>query len=257
MSDPAALINQAGALLRRSREAIAFTGAGISTPSGIPDFRSPGSGLWEHVDPMEVASLAAFRYHPERFYAWLRPLASTLAAAQPNAAHRALAEMESAGLLKMVITQNIDELHVRAGSRRVLEMHGSLRQATCGRCRRVEAGPPLLAEFIATGNVPRCRECGGVMKPNAILMGEQLLESVLREARAAAGRCDVMLVAGSSLEVMPSAALPLEAVSHGARLIMVNIGPTYLDERADVLIRADVADILPQIAAATRQASHV
>lgn len=250
------LVEQAGSMLRRSQYAVAFTGAGLSTPSGIPDFRSPGSGLWERVDPLEVASLAAFRYHPERFYAWLHPLAATLHAARPNAAHQALAELEQAGLLKMVITQNIDELHRRAGSHNVLELHGSLREATCGQCRHVVPGQPLVENFIADGRMPRCERCGGIMKPNVILLGEQLLESVLREARAAARRCDVMIVAGSSLEIMPSAAIPLEALGRGARLIMINIGATYLDGRADVLITADVAAVLPQLAAAARQEAH-
>src|SRR3989338_5960480 len=122
------LIEQAGHLLRRSQYAVALTGAGVSTPSGIPDFRSRGSGLWESVDPAEVASLAAFRYHPERFYAWLYPLAATLHQAQPNAAHHALALLESLGFLKLLMTQNIDGLHARAGHQNVLEVHGSLRE---------------------------------------------------------------------------------------------------------------------------------
>ncbi len=257
MGNIASLIRRAAGLLRKAQMAVAFTGAGISTPSGIPDFRSPGSGLWEKTDPMEVASLAAFRYQPEKFYDWVRPLALTIHAAQPNPAHRALAELEEAGLLKLVITQNIDELHLRAGSRRVLEIHGNLREATCGQCRRRLPGAAALARFVQDGSLPRCPDCGGVLKPNVILMGEQLLDSVLAEARAAARRCDVMLVAGSSLEVLPAAELPFEAITHGAKLIIVNIGPTYLDERAEVLLHADVAEALPQIAAAALEGAHV
>jgi NAD-dependent deacetylase len=250
MTDLARLILQAAALLREAQAAVAFTGAGISTPSGIPDFRSAGSGLWQNTDPMEVASLTSFRYHPEKFYAWVRPLASIIQQAQSNAAHRALADLESAHRLKLVMTQNIDDLHTRAGSEQVLELHGNLRQATCGHCHQVWPGGPMLAKFIEDGALPRCPDCGGVLKPNVILMGEQLPETAFRQARRAARQCDVMLVAGSSLEVMPSAALPLEAVTHGAQLIIINLEPTYLDERADVLIHADVADVLPQIAAA-------
>jgi len=250
VTDTASLVAQAGALLREAQAAVAFTGAGVSTPSGIPDFRSPGSGLWENVDPMEVASLSSFRYHPERFYAWVRPLAATMQRAKPNPAHRALAALEMAGRLQAVITQNIDELHQRAGSVNVLELHGSLRDATCGQCHRVSPGLPMLAKFIEDGTVPHCAACGGVLKPNVILMGEQLPEAVLREARTASRRCDVMLIAGSSLEVMPSAGLPMEAVTRGAKLIIVNHEPTYLDERADVLIHADVAEALPQMATA-------
>jgi NAD-dependent deacetylase len=250
MNDPGASWERAAALLRGARHAVAFTGAGISTPSGIPDFRSPGSGLWDGVDPFEVASLSAFRYHPERFYAWVRPLAHLICTAQPNAAHRVLAALEAAGRLKAVITQNIDDLHGRAGSRRVLELHGHLREATCGQCHRVVPTDSFLARFIQDGVVALWANCGGVLKPNVILMEEYLPERVLHEARTAARDCDVMLVAGSSLEVMPAAALPFEAVSSGARLIIVNIGPTYLDERAEVLLRADVVEALPRIAAA-------
>jgi NAD-dependent protein deacetylase/lipoamidase len=250
VTDIASLVLRAGVLLREAQAAVAFTGAGVSTPSGIPDFRSPGSGLWENVDPMEVASLASFRYHPERFYAWVRPLAATMQHARPNPAHRALAALETAGRLKAVITQNIDELHQRAGSLHVLELHGSMRDATCGQCHQVWPGPPMMAKFVEDGTVPRCAACGGVLKPNVILMGEQLPEVVLREARTAARRCDVMLVAGSSLEVMPSAGLPMEAVTRGAKLIIVNREPTYLDDHADVLIQADVAEALPQMATA-------
>jgi NAD-dependent deacetylase len=250
VTDTASLVLRAGTLLREAQAGVALTGAGVSTPSGIPDFRSPGSGLWENVDPMEVASLTAFRYHPERFYNWVRPLAASTRHARPNPAHHALAALERAGLLKVLITQNIDELHQRAGSAQVLELHGSMREATCGQCHRVWPGAPVLAKFIEDGEVPRCPDCGGVLKPNVILMGEQLPEAVLREARAAARRSDVMLVAGSALEVMPAAGLPLEAVMRGAKLIILNHDPTYLDERADVVIRADVAGTLPQIAAA-------
>ncbi|MGH2521090.1 MAG: SIR2 family NAD-dependent protein deacylase [Anaerolineales bacterium] len=248
-------IERAVELLRRASYAVALTGAGLSTPSGIPDFRSSGSGLWVGVDPFEVASLLAFRYHPERFYAWIRPLGELIHRAQPNPAHRALADLEQAGRLKMVITQNIDELHTRAGSRCVVELHGSLREATCGQCHRCWPGEPILAKFVSDGAVPHCADCGGVLKPNVILLGEELSAAALREARAAARQCDVMLVAGSSLEVMPAGALPFEAVTYGARLIIVNREPTYLDARAEVLIPADVAEALPLMAATAREAA--
>jgi len=258
MTPLAESVEQAARLLRRSQVAVALTGAGVSTPSGIPDFRSAGSGLWENADPMEVASLAAFRYHPERFYAWVRPLMATLHQAQPNPAHHALAELEAAGRLHLIITQNIDELHLRAGSQRVIEIHGNVREAVCGQCHRVWPSGPSLNKFLRDGVLPHCETCGGVLKPNVILMGEQLPMALVREAYAAARQCDVLLVAGSSLEVMPAAELPLAALTHGARLIIVNLGPTYLDERADVLIHADVAEILPQIAAAAiRENTHV
>ncbi len=246
-------VAQAADLLRQARYAVALTGAGISTPSGIPDFRSPQSGLWENADPFEVASLLAFRYEPERFFAWVRPLAALMRAAQPNAAHRALAALEGAGRLHAVITQNIDELHRRAGSQNVVEIHGSLQTATCIRCHTSHPAGPAFDRFIDDGCLPHCPECGALLKPDVILMGEQLRASTLEAARRAARRADVMLVAGSSLEVMPAAGLPVEALEYGARLIVVNYQPTYVDERASALIHGDVAEVLPRIAAAVAE----
>jgi NAD-dependent deacetylase len=244
----AASLQRAAELLRATHSAIAFTGAGISTASGIPDFRSPGSGLWENCNPLEVASLTAFRHHPERFYEWVRPLAAAIYRAVPNPAHRALAALEAAGHLRTVITQNIDALHQRAGSRRVLEIHGTLRMATCRECRRVFEAERSLLEFIHDGVIPLCSECGGVLKPNVILFEEQLPVVVFHQAREAAHQCGLVLVLGSSLEVMPAAGLPLEAVHQGARLVIINNEPTYLDERADVVIHSDVAQVLPELA---------
>jgi NAD-dependent deacetylase len=241
------LIIQAAELLCQATHGVAMTGAGVSTPSGIPDFRSPDSGLWTQVDALAVASLFAFRQHPQNFYDWIRPLARLMLDAQPNPAHHALARLEALGLLKSVITQNIDGLHQQAGSQRVHEVHGHMRQATCTRCYQVVPAGGLIESLLDHGQVPRCT-CGGVMKPNVILLGEQLPLQVMTAARQDARACDVMLVAGSSLEVEPAAGLPLVALGQGARLVIVNYQPTYLDERADVLIHADVAQVLPRIA---------
>ena len=243
-------IDQAVDLLLHSHHAIALTGAGVSTRSGIPDFRSPGYGLWEQVDPMQVASVVAFRQRPEVFFNWIRPLARLVLEAQPNPAHKALAQMEAVGVLKAVITQNIDGLHQKAGSRCVLEVHGHLRQATCIRCYKVFASEQFVETFLAEGGLPRCPECGNVLKPNAILFGEQLPAVVMRDAQRHSQQCDVMLVAGSSLEVAPASELPYLARRHGARLIIVNLQPTYLDDQADVTLHDDVAKILPSIARA-------
>lgn len=241
------LIARAAGLLSQSDYAVALTGAGHSKPSGIPDFRSPGSGLWNQVDPIAVASVFAFRLRPQDFYDWVRPLARTMLEAQPNPAHHALARLEAAGLIKSVITQNIDGLHQKAGSRRVHEMHGHMREATCIRCYRVVPADAVIESFLECDQVPRCA-CGGVMKPNVILFGEQLPFNVLTAARQDTRDCDLMVVIGSSLTVEPAADLPLMAYSHGARLIIVNYEPTHLDERADVLIHADLAEVLPRIA---------
>lgn len=243
-------IERAATMLRAARYAVALTGAGSSTPSGIPDFRSPGVGLWERANPMEVASIIVFRRHPKAFYNWIRPLAVTLLKAEPNAGHHALAEMEQCGWLKAVITQNIDGLHQRAGSCEVLEVHGHLREATCIRCYQVLPTEELLDDFLASEDVARCPACGGVMKPNVVLFGEQLPVAVLNAAMAHVRRADLMLVAGSSLEVMPVSRLPLTVHEHGGRLIVVNLSPTYVDDAAEVVIHADVAEALPRIAQA-------
>jgi NAD-dependent deacetylase len=242
-------IGCAAELIRHSRYMVAFTGAGHSTASGIPDFRSPGSGLWEKNNPMLVASIWAFRLNPKTFYDWIRPMAEILFNAAPNPAHMALAELEAMGYLRVVITQNIDNLQQRAGSRRVLELHGHMREATCIRCYKVVPIDPVLAQTLLDGKVPRC-ECGGVLKPNVILFGEQLPIRVLNQAMEEARRCDLMLVAGSSLEVTPAADIPFLALDSGAKGIIVNLQPTAFDQRADVIIHGDVAEVLPQIVAA-------
>lgn len=239
-------IERAAELVRQSRHMVAFTGAGHSTPSGIPDFRSPESGLWEKANPMLVASVWAFRLKPKSFFDWVRPLAALTLSAVPNPAHLALATLEQMGILKAIVTQNIDNLHQKAGSQRVLELHGHMREATCIRCYDVVPAEPMLKRFLDDGKVPHC-ECGGVLKPNVILFGEQLPIQVLNEAMEEARRCDLMLVAGSSLEVTPAAEIPVLAVDSGARSIIVNLQPTGFDRQADVVIHGDVAEILPSI----------
>lgn len=239
-------IKQGAELIHQSHHMVAFTGAGHSTSSGIPDFRSPGAGLWEKHDPMLVASIWAFRLNPHNFYDWIRPMVDTLTKAKPNPAHVALAELEHLGHLQVIITQNIDDLHQRAGSRRVLELHGHLREATCVRCYEKIRVDPAVEELIHNGHVPRC-ECGGVLKPDVILFGEQLPIRVLNQAMVEARSCDLILVAGSSLEVTPAADIPFLAVDGGAKAIMVNLEPTAFDTRAEVVIHGDVAEILPQL----------
>jgi NAD-dependent deacetylase len=240
-------IQTAARLIKESTKTVALTGAGISTPSGIPDFRSPGSGLWSQVNPMEVASIIAFRQHPAGFYEWVRPLATKIFNAKPNSAHHALAQLEAAGKLTAVITQNIDGLHQAANSEKVLEVHGHIREVTCIRCYTVKESVSILESFLKEGTIPRC-ECGGTLKPNVILFGEQLPIQTILEARATAEEADLMLVVGSSLEVAPISDLPYEAVQRGTKIIIVNYQETYMDSRADVVIHQEVIEVLPQIA---------
>ncbi|MCU0492941.1 MAG: NAD-dependent deacylase [Chloroflexaceae bacterium] len=231
-------------LLQGSKKAVALTGAGISKPSGIPDFRSD-SGLWAEHDPAEVASLAAFQRHPERFYTWLRPLLHTMLAARPNPAHQALAQLQRLGKLHAIITQNIDGLHQAAGSREVFELHGHVRTATCLDCDKHLPSDSLWPEIMQQ-RTPRCR-CGGLLKPDVVLFDEMLPRGLFWLAQHAVETADLLLVAGTSLEVFPVADLPLTALRRGAKLVIINLSETYLDERADLVLRADVATALPQI----------
>lgn len=247
-------ITQAIDLLQQANNVVALTGAGISTPSGIPDFRSHDSGIWHRVDPMAVASIYAFKHNPQAFFDWIHPLAKKIINAEPNAAHLALAQLEAAGLLTAVITQNIDLLHSKAGSQTIYEVHGHLREATCMGCHEVYNGEVILKDFVANGSVPICPGCGQTIKPNIILYGEMLPLPVLQRAQKAAQLCDVMIVAGSSLEVSPAGDLPLLAKQSGAALIFVNLTETHLDDIADVVVHNDVVEILPRLAAPFRGA---
>lgn len=237
-------IERAAQIVRRARRIVALTGAGISRPSGIPDFRGD-AGLWQRDDPMLIASLRGFQASPERFYAWFRPLLKLISAAKPNPAHLALAELERRGQLTAVITQNIDGLHQRAGSREVYELHGHMRSATCTGCERQAPSAPLL-ERVRRGDLPRCG-CGGVYKPDVVLFDEMLPRGLYWLAHRAIERCDTLIVSGTALEVAPVCDLPLLARKHGARLIIVNQSETYLDSQADVVLHEDVAEALPAI----------
>lgn len=242
------LIEQARALLSSSRHAIALTGAGISTASGIPDFRSPESGLWQNADPFEVASIYSFRRRPQDFYDWIHPLARLTLNATPNPAHTALAQLEKCGWIHCVITQNVDALHTKAGSSAVYEVHGHFREMTCLGCYSVFPAAEHLEAFVGSGQVPLCSVCGGVLKPNVILIGEQLPIRVFSEARRQARECDLMIVVGSSLAMAPAGDLPALAVETGAKLLIINREHTHLDHMADVVIIGDAVDILPELA---------
>lgn len=243
-----ATVDFAADLIRQSKRAVALTGAGISTPSGIPDFRSEGTGLWAQDEPLEVASLQTFRTAPEKFFAWFRPLAGQIYHAQPNVAHLALAALEKAGKLVSIITQNIDWLHQKAGSQTVIETHGSLHTLTCAQCYRKVDAENYIDEFVATGALPHCSTCGGLLKPDVILFGEQLPQAAWSQAQTAAQRCDLMIVVGSSLEVLPVAGLPMQALERSAHLLIINRTPTYLNVRADLVFDQDISIVMPAIA---------
>ncbi len=243
-------IKEAAGLLKNARQTAALTGAGISVPSGIPDFRSPGTGLWDKVDPMEVATIDAFTRNPEKVMEFMLPLVSTILNAEPNAAHKALAELEEKNLLKCVITQNIDNLHQKAGSKNVIEMHGNMREAVCLSCGKIISFGTFMEMAqgaLVSGKFSSCG-CGGMLKPNVIFFGEALPHEAVSAAQKAAEDCDVMLVAGSSLVVYPVASLPFVAYESGAKIIVVNLEPTPIDSRAAVVIHGEVDRVLPEIA---------
>ncbi len=246
-----AAINFAAELFRGAKRAVVLTGAGLSTPSGIPDFRSEGTGLWSRDEPLEVASMSTFRTAPEKFFQWFRPLASQIFDAQPNPAHIALADLETAGRVHTIITQNIDILHQKAGSKHVIETHGTMRTLSCTQCYQQVESAPYLKPFAQAGVIPHCPNCGALLKPDVILFGEQLPQRAWFEAQREARQCDLMMVVGSSLEVLPVAGLPIQALDRGAHLIILNNTPTYLNVRADVTIQENVAHILPAIAEKT------
>lgn len=241
--------------LHNAQHPVAFTGAGISTPSGIPDFRSPSSGMWEAVDPMKVASIYGFRHNPQAFYDWVRPLTSLTIQAKPNAAHLALFRLEEMNKLEAIVTQNIDMLHTKAGNSTIYELHGHMREATCINCFHIYDGKPILEKFLDDGKVPHCPECNGVIKPNVILFGEQLPIIQLQNAKKAARNSDFMLVVGSSLEVAPASDIPVIAKHNGAKVVIVNLEPTVMDNIADMVIHGDAADILPAIVQSLEQLS--
>jgi NAD-dependent deacetylase len=238
-------------LLQGARSAVALTGAGVSVPSGIPDFRTPGTGLWEKVDPMEVAHISVFEADPARFWRYYRPRFQSLGDVRPNAAHAALAELERRGLLSGVITQNIDRLHRAAGSREVVEVHGSIETSSCVECGASFELERVEALFDAAG-VAICVECGGPVKPDVVLFGELLPEAAMERAQELAEAAELMLCVGSSLAVYPVAGLPELTLAGGGRLAIVTQGPTPYDEVAAVKLDGEVDEELEALLALLR-----
>jgi NAD-dependent deacetylase len=222
-----------------------LTGAGISTESGIPDFRSAG-GIWEKYDPAEVASIDSLRRDPARVWEFYALRLDALGPAEPNDGHRALADLEQRGWVRAVVTQNVDGLHQRAGSREVVEAHGSLREAECVHCGvRVP-----MSDALASLPLPACPECGEILKPGVVMFGELLPADAIERAQQLARETDLLLVVGSSLEVHPVAALPGETLAAGGALAIVNRGETPWDSRAELVIVAGAGETLRALATA-------
>jgi NAD-dependent deacetylase len=239
-------VAELAALLREHRPCVVLTGAGISTESGVPDFRSP-TGMWAQFDPLEYGSIQAFRADPEKVWRFYAPRFSMLTQAEPNEAHRALAELERGGHVRAVVTQNIDLLHERAGSADVVEVHGSIRTSSCSGCGATYALAEVLALLDASG-LPRCADCEAVLKPDVVFFGELLPEEAIERATVLAREAKLMLVVGSTLEVQPVAGLPLETLASGGALAIVNRGPTALDGLATVKAEGSAGEILSAVA---------
>ena len=237
-------------LISLRQPCVVLTGAGVSTESGIPDFRSP-TGLWAQVDPMEYGSIEAFRRDPRKVWGFYKPRVEMLTGAEPNPAHTALAELERLGFVEAVVTQNIDLLHERAGSNEVVEVHGSIRTSTCPGCgRRYELGRVL--ELLAEADAPSCPDCGEILKPDVVFFGELLPTEAIDRAYELARRTRLLLVVGSALEVYPVAGLPLETLGTGGELAILNRGPTAFDSKASLKIDRSAGEVLPQVLAALR-----
>jgi NAD-dependent deacetylase len=232
-------------LIRNRQPCVVLTGAGVSTESGIPDFRSP-TGLWARFDPLEYGSLEAFQADPLKVWIFYKPRVAMLTGAVPNAAHLALAELERLGFVQALVTQNIDLLHERAGSREVVEVHGSIRSATCPGCGGRQPLERVL-ELLADADAPACPACGQILKPDVVFFGELLPAGTIERAMELARGARLLLVVGSALEVYPVAALPEETLAAGGQVAIVNRGPTPYDERAVLCVDGNAAAVLPAL----------
>ncbi len=241
-------LERARELMAECGSAAAFTGAGVSTASGVPDFRSPG-GIWSRYKPVPFQEFVLDPEARRRYWVYKKETYRDFADARPNPAHHALARMESAGRLRAVVTQNIDGLHQDAGSERVLELHGTNRRVVCIRCAAAWPAAEIQARLLEGCDVPTCDRCGGILKSATVSFGQALPADVLEESFHVAASVDLLLVLGSSLVVHPAAAIPMAAAQAGARLVIVNREPTPLDGLAEVVLREPLEEVLPALAA--------
>ncbi|UCD01471.1 MAG: NAD-dependent protein deacylase [Promethearchaeota archaeon] len=240
-------IKKAANLLVKAKNAIVLTGAGISTESGIPDFRGEG-GIWEKYEPEIYGDIQAFLKDPSKFWQMAEDIAPTLFNAKPNPGHYSIAELEKMNIIKAVITQNIDELHQKAGTVIVYEVHGNINRFTCLGCRASYNKEQLLRKLKREKNLqPLCDFCAAPLKPSVVLFGENLPNFEKYMSIDLAKKADIMLIAGSSLMVAPICDLPLYTLRNGGKIIILNDEPTYLDKRAEIVINNKTGVVLPLI----------
>ncbi|MDP8002583.1 MAG: NAD-dependent protein deacetylase [Caldisphaera sp.] len=238
-------IRQIAEKMIKANYAIALTGAGISTGSGIPDFRGP-RGIWKIMDP-GLFHISYFLSDPlSSWKLFMNEMYDKIKDAKPNAAHYSLARLEEMGIIKAVITQNIDDLHRKAGSKEVVELHGNMRYSICTQCKRKYDIEDAFKE-VRENKIPLCPYCGGILKPDVVFFGEALDYSVINKAYELASNSDLFLVLGSSLSVSPANQLPIIAKSRGAELIIINMGETEFDSYADIKIEGKVEEIFLEI----------
>ena len=248
-------IAQAAEILLQHAPCVALTGAGLSTGSGLPDFRSPGTGVWEQLERMParapgIMTLQGFKADPEAFYRHFRSFLERIVSAKPNQAHIALAKLEAAGTIQAIITMNGDMLHQKAGSQRVIELHGTVASAVCIHCYRSDDGMRHWQPYLENGKMPQCRHCGGILKPDVILTGEQLPVEKVLEARKLLQACNAILAVGTSFSGGPVMGWVEQACAQVKKMVIINLSPTILDAVAEVAIQADVVEALPALAEA-------
>ena len=246
-------IEQVAEMLLGHSPCVALTGAGLSTRSGLPDFRSPGKGLWERLEEMPdsssaVMTLQGFKENPESFYSLFRLFFAKILSAKPNPAHIALTDLEARGYVQAIITMNGDMLHQKAGAQRVIELHGTLATATCISCYQSDEGLYHWQQYLEIGVIPQCRHCGGIMKPDVILTGEQLPVKMVMKAKNLLCESNLILAVGASFSGGPVMNWIEKACEGGKKIVIINLTPTILDTVAEVVIRADAVETLPTLA---------
>ena len=247
MNDLNAKIQKFAQLILDANNIVVLTGAGMSTESGIADFRSPGTGLWEKVNPDEFASIHSYVSDTKKNLDFMLEMGLNIFKARPNKGHKMLTKLQKLGKLKGILTQNIDGLHQKAHSNNIVELHGTAHEAICMGCDKIYPITAMINQVMKGENRPSCEACNGLLKPNAIFFGEPLRSEILSQADDMINRCDLLIVLGSSLLVYPVAFYPRKAISLGAKIAIINIQETDVDSFADVVIHEKIGDVFPLI----------
>ena len=253
MSDLDTNLENLAQLIMDSNDIVALTGAGMSTESGIADFRSPGTGLWEKVDPYEFASINSYMENTSKNLEFMLETGRNIFRARPNLGHKALTKLQKMGKLRGVLTQNIDRLHHKAHTKNIVEFHGNAYEAKCLSCGQIYGITIMVNQVMKGKSTPSCEKCSGLLKPNAIFFGEPLKSETLQAADEMISKCDLLLVLGSSLVVYPVAFYPKKILSKGAKLAIINIQETDMDSVAEVVIHEKIGDILPKLVSLVKE----